>query len=386
MNKAHGWDQLSIRMVKACGNSISFPLKLIFKSIINEGVFPEDWKKSNVVPIHIKESKNLIKNSRPISLLPIFSKVFERLVINALFNFFLQNKLFTPCQSGFIPGDSCVSQLLSITHEIYKSFDCSPPTDMRGTFLDISKGFDKVWHEGLIFKLKTYGTDGKLLKLLKNYLTDRQQRVVLNGQTSLWQNICARVPQGSVLGLFCSVPLLVLIYINDLPDGLTSMCKIFADDTSLFSIVNDKSNSNSQLNSDHAKISKWAFQWKMSFTPDPNKQAIEVCFSYKLDKGNYPPLHFNSTNVQVADSQKHLGLVLNSKLNFNEHIESKISKCNKIIGLMKRLSQILSRKSLLTIYKSFVRPNLDYVDIIYDKPLNESFKRRLKWSNTTQHL
>ena len=112
--------------------------------MINEGVFPDDREKSNVVPIHQKESKNLIKNYRPISLLPIFSKAFERLLFNTLFNFFLQNKLFTSCQSGFIPGDSCVSQLLSITHEIYKSFDCYPPTDMRGTSLDISKAFDKV--------------------------------------------------------------------------------------------------------------------------------------------------------------------------------------------------------------------------------------------------
>ena len=151
----------------------------------------------------------------------------------------MQNKLFTPCQSGFIPGDSCVSHLFSITHEIYK----------------ISKAFDKVWHEGLIFKLKTYGVEGNLLKLLENYLTDRQQRVVLNGRTSSWQNVYAGVPQGSVLG-----PLLFLIYINDLPDELTSMCKIFADDTSLFSKVIDKNNSNSQLNSDLAKISKWAFQ------------------------------------------------------------------------------------------------------------------------------
>ena len=116
----------------------------------------------------------------------------------------------------------------------------------------------------------------------------------------------------------------------------------------------------------------------MSFNPDPNKQAIEVCFSNKCDKGNYPPLHFNSTNIQVVDSQKHLGLVLDSKLNFNEHIESKITKCNKIIGLMKKLSQFLSRKSLLTIYKSFVRPNLDYTDIIYDKPLNKSFKKKIE--------
>ena len=111
---------------------------------------------------------------------------------------------------------------------------------------------------------------------------------------------------------------------------------------------------------------------------DPNKQAIEVRFSNKRDNGNYHPFHFNSTNVQVADSQKHLGLVLDSKLNFNEHIESKIIKCNKIIGLMKKLSQFLSKKSWLTIYKSFVRPNLNYADIIYDKPLNESFKKKIE--------
>ena len=160
----------------------------------------------------------------------------------------------------------------------------------------------------MIFKLKTYGIDGKLLKLLENYLTDRQQRVVLNSQTSSWQNIYAGVPQSSVLG-----PLLFLIYINDLLAGLTSMCKIFADDTSLFSKVNDKSNSNTQLNSDSAKISKWAFQWKMSFKPDPNKQTIEVCFSNKHDKRNYPPLYFNSRNAQVEDSQKHLCLVLDFK-------------------------------------------------------------------------
>ena len=91
----------------------------------------------------------------------------------------------------------------------------------------------------------------------------------------------------------------------------------------------------------------------MSFNPDPNKQAIKVCFSNKRNKGNYPPLHFNSTDVQVTDSQKHLGLELDSQLNFNEHIDSKITKCNKIVGLMKKLSQFLSRKSL-TIYNKLL--------------------------------
>ena len=144
-------------MILLCGKEIIVSLQLLFKSMLEEGIFPDDWKKSNVVPVHKKESTNLIKNHRPISLLPIFSKIFERLKFNSLFNYLMQNKLFTECQSGFIPGDSCVAQLLSITQEIYKSFDCNPPADTRGIFLDILKAFDKVWHEGLIFKLKTYG-------------------------------------------------------------------------------------------------------------------------------------------------------------------------------------------------------------------------------------
>ena len=116
----------------------------------------------------------------------------------------------------------------------------------------------------------------------------------------------------------------------------------------------------------------------MLFNPDPSKQAIEICFSHKRDNEHYPTLVFNDTKVQLANSQKHLGLILDSKLDFNEHIDNKINKCNKIIGLMKRLSLILSRKSLLTICTSFVRPNLDYADIIYDKPFNKSFKRKIE--------
>ena len=163
----------------------------------------------------------------------------------------------------------------------------------------------------MIFKLKTYGIDGNLLKLLENYVNDRQQRFVLNGRTSLWKNIYAVVPRDSFLG-----PLLFVIYINDLPDGLISMCKIFAVDKSLLSKAIDKNNSTSWLNSDLAKISKRAFQWKRPFTPDPNRQAIEAAFCNKHDKENYLPLQFKSTDVQIVDSQKHLILILDSKIKF----------------------------------------------------------------------
>ena len=150
-------------MIQLCGKDIILPLQLLFKSMSEEGILPDDRNKSNVVPVHKKESTNLIKNYPPISLLPIFSKIFERLIFNSLYNCLMQNKLFTDCQSGFIPSNSCVAQLLlSITHEIYKSFNCNSPTDTRGSFLDISKAFDKVRYEGLMFKLKTYGIDGDL--------------------------------------------------------------------------------------------------------------------------------------------------------------------------------------------------------------------------------
>ena len=120
-------------------------------------------------------------------MLLTFRKISESMIFNAIFKLFFQNRLFAGCQSGFVPDDSCVSQLLSITHEIYKSLDCNPPEDVRGVFLDISKAFDKVWHQGLIFKLKAYGVEGKLIMLLENYLKERKQRVVLNSLNFFWK-------------------------------------------------------------------------------------------------------------------------------------------------------------------------------------------------------
>ena len=146
--------------------------------------------------------------------------------------------------------------------------------------LDISKASDRLWHDGLIFKLQENGILGNLLKDFKHFLTNRKQRVVLNEQSSWWTNVKAGVPQFSVLG-----PLLFLIYINDLADGLSSNTKkLFADDTSLYSVIHDSVITISELNGDLAKIEQWAFQWKMSFYPDLNKQAQEVIFSRKLKK------------------------------------------------------------------------------------------------------
>ena len=155
---------ISIRMLKICDKSICKPLKLIFQSCIKHGKFPNEWKMANVVPVHKKSDKQILENYRPVSLLPICGKVFERLIYNSLFEYFIQNDLISPYQSGFKLGDSCTNQLISITHEIYQSFDDG--FEVRGVFLDISKAFDKVWHDGLIYKLKQNGVAGDLLDTL----------------------------------------------------------------------------------------------------------------------------------------------------------------------------------------------------------------------------
>ena len=148
LNKAHDPDKISIRMIKISGKSLCTTLEIIFKSCIIKGEYPSERKKANVVPVHKKGDQQSLKNYRPISLLPFFGKIFERIIYKNIFECLTTSKLISDNQSGFKPGDSCVSQLLSITHEIYHSLDNG--LEFRGVFLDISEAFDKVWDEGLI--------------------------------------------------------------------------------------------------------------------------------------------------------------------------------------------------------------------------------------------
>ena len=169
----------------------------------------------NAVPLCRKGDHQCVNNCRPVSLLSMFSKIFERLIYNAMFKH-LDNNFISSNQSGFKPGDSYINQLVAITHVFLKVL-MTGWLEIRGIFLDTSKAFDKVWHEGLAYKLRSNGICGNLLQLSISFLDRRKQRVLLNGQCSSWDFINAGVPQGSIL-----VSLLFLIYVNDLTENLQS--------------------------------------------------------------------------------------------------------------------------------------------------------------------
>ena len=367
INKAHGFDGISVRMIKICGTSVAKPLCKIFRKCLEIGYFPQPWKQANVIPIHKKNSKQDVKNYRPISLLPICGKILEKIIFDKLYNYVFSNNLINDRQSGFRKNDSTIKQLLSITHDIFSAFDQLPPKKVRAVFLDICKAFDKVWHSGLLFKLKRHGITGNMLSIIESFLTRRLQRVSINGQNSEWAEIKAGVPQGSILG-----PILFLIYINDLAEAVDSEIRIFADDTFIFEVISDSGTNSIILEQDLGKITKWANQWKMSFNPDITKQAVEVIFSNNNLNNTTSHLIFNDIPVKNVDETKHLGMVLDKKLNFVSHVCEKIAKANQAIGVMKQLHTYVPRNTLETIYKLYARPHLDYGDVIYHIPDNNS--------------
>ena len=181
----------------------------------------------------------------------------------------------------------------------------------------------------------------------------------MNGQSSNWGDVSAGVSQGSILG-----PLIFLVYINDLTADLKGNVKLFAHDTSLFTIVQDQNTAASDMNHDLELISKWAHDWRMSFNPDPQKQAVELIFSKKKTETNHPQILFNNTPVMQVIEHKHLGFVLDSKLSFSSHIKAAISKAIKGIGMLRFLSRYLPRNTLNELYKLYIRPQIDYGDVV----------------------
>ena len=265
-----------------------------------------------------------------------------------------ENKILTSVQSGFIPGDSTVNQLVSIYDTLCKALDNG--LEARIIFFDISKAFDKAWHKGILCKLKNYGVAGKLFDWFKDYLSNRRQRVVLSNVKSSLGFLSAGVPQGSILG-----PLLFLIYFNDIVQDLQSNVNLFADDTSLYLVIENPQIAAQQLQSDINTITTWANRWLVTFNPSKSESMI---ISRKRNT-YHPSLQMLNKTIPEVNDHKHLGVFLSKNCQWHSHIEYITEKAWKRVNIMRKLKYTLDRKSLEIIFISFIRPIIEYADVVW---------------------
>ena len=354
-NKAVGPDLIHNRIIKAASPVIASALTLLFNKSLSEGRFPRCWKIAHITPIHKKDNQSICSNYRPISLLSCIGKVLEKCIQKRLLQFLKENNKINSCQSGFIPKDSTIYQLLSIYDDFCRSLDDKVSTE--AIFFDISKAFDRVWHRGLLHKLNSTGIQGPLLNWFSDYLQNRTQAVVIKGQKSNYLNITAGVPQGSVLG-----PTLFLIYINDLTHSINSTIKLFADDTSMYLTLDNNPTRTLRLNSDLEKIKTWAQTWKVTFNANKTDK-LNIC-----NRNTVIPesLYFDNLLLSTSEQHKHLGIILQGNCKWEEHITYLISKCRTNINCICSYKYRLNRKTLETMYKSYILPLLDYADVIWD--------------------
>ena len=299
-----------------------------------------------------KKSKKLVDNYQFVSLLPICSKIYEKLLFDSLCEFLEEGYVLNSKKWWFQTNVSSMNQFVAILYDTFITFDTNIYLVVFFASLELSKVFKRVYDEGPLFKLKRNGIDGSLLCLLELFSTDRWQWLV-------------GVPQALVLG-----SLLFLIYINDLTQGLHTNAKLFADNASLFSVVDKADESASKLNCNLIRIQDWAYKWEMSFNPDRTKPIEEVIFLLKTENITYPNLYFNNLPIVKIASQKHLRLNLDVKLTFNDCINKKMGKAIKGVDLLCRLPYFLPCSCLLAICKSFIRSHLRYGDVIYDQLSN----------------
>ena len=260
-----------------------------------------------------------------IALLTTLSKAAESIIHNRLSSHFIENNIITSRQATYVKGDSTIHQLLYIINLIRKSWTKGCIT--QGIFLDVSAAFDKCWHKGLLAKLKQAKIDNSCYKLFESYLSNRLQCTVVDGLKSNFKEIKAGIPQGSKLG-----PLLWLLYVNDIIDGIESEILLFADDTCCFATGVDPAETAVILNRDLEKLNVWASKWKVIFNPGKSKDLI---FSEKKYLFNSPPLILNGSFVERVHEHKHLGIYLSSTLSWNRQIHETCLRANRKLAVLR---------------------------------------------------
>ena len=344
-NKSPGVDGIPPKLLMETVEQISIPLARVFNLSLKEGVVPFEWKEANIIPLFKKGSRNKSENYRPVSLTSVICKLLERLMKDHMVDFLVKHKLLNSSQHGF-RARSCLTNMLCFLEEITKWIDVGSPVDI--IYLDFQKAFDKVPHQRLLLKLKAHGIGDSITDWIEQWLTDRRQRVVVDGEVSNWKSVLSGVPQGSVLG-----PILFLIYINDLDDSITSNVLKFADDTKLFRKVNTDGDKQ-HLQNDLDRLVKWSEKWQMLFN-------FGKCKCLHTGHGNLNVNYkMGDTVLGTTVKEKDLGVTISADMKVSEQCGIAASKGNQILGLIRRNITYKGKKLIIPLYKAIVRPHLEY--------------------------
>lgn len=367
-DKAAGPDDIPQNFYIQTADVIAKPLVILYRFCLDNSEVPSDWRDANVTPIFKKGQKEEVSNYRPVSLTCVVCKVLEKIIQCTVIQHLNKFKLINNTQHGFTTGLSCGTNLLEFHN--YAGMNVDEGNSVDVIFLDFQKAFDKVPHKRLLFKVRAMGISGKIYEWIKKWLEGRRQRVVFNGEKSEWVEVSSGVPQGSVLG-----PLLFLIYIDDIDHDINSKILKFADDTKIFKVIKSVEDSKI-LQEDLNKIQAWSQHWLMPFN-------IDKCKVMHTGRNNSNvKYNMNGHELQVVTEEVDLGVIMQSNLKWNKQCLSKVNTANRILGMIKRTFKCRSRKIILPLYKTLVRPHLDYCVCIWrphlqrDISLIEKVQRR----------
>ena len=376
-SKSPGPDKIHSRLIKELSHELAGPLRLLFDKTISEGGIPNSWKEAEVKPIFKKGNKELPGNYRPVSLTSVICRIFEHFIRNALYNHLVNNSILSKDQFGFCKKRSCVSQLLVTVDEWFSYLDSKIPVD--AAYLDFRKAFDSVPHKRLLFKLSKYGIKGNLLNWIESFLSNRTQYVNVNDNFSDKTPVLSGVPQGSVLG-----PCLFLYYINDLPDVIKCLIKLFADDSKAYQAIKAVSD-NKLLQQSINDLVQWTEKWLLKFNNDK-------CKILHLGKNNPKYKYFIKQGDQTTElletvSEKDLGVFIDPYLSFDKHISYTIKRARRMSGMLLRTIKNKYPTIMTSLFKALVRPILEYAVAVWcpykKKHINEIEKVQRQF---TKHI
>ena len=371
ISKATGVDDISAKVLKAAAPAIAEPLTRIFNMSIASGKFPMEWKAARLTPIFKKGQRSMLDNYRPISILPVISKLMERILYEQMCDYFKKQNILSEHQFGFRQFHSTTTTLLDCTNEWYINMDRSLYNIV--VLLDLKKAFDTVNHEILLCKFERYGFDYKALDLLKNYLTDRTQRCQLNGMLSDQRRITCGIPQRSILG-----PLLFIIYINDLPNCLKHTTpRMFADDTSLTAAGKTFNEAEEIANKDLKNVKAWLSSNKLSLNI-AKMEYLLIGSRPKIKRMDVQPtVKIDTCPIKRVKCAKMLGVEIDEHLNGEKNIECIVSKVSSGIGALKKLKEFVNRDTLVLVYNALIQPHFDYCCEVWDE-LGKGLSERLQ--------